>query len=1206
MNSVIPKEDNCIELDPEDEYHGFRMLLSNRSPIIRQQCFDLLTSSTSPKAPLSRSALDCLADSLSHLHEDTDAFYRGELISTFRRFLVRLYQCRLASSQAMAPDAAGSENIDNFLEVYFAFLTTELAPHLSYSRHALALDVLCLISEAFGSNNEIDLNIDFARVDVQRSLFRLMLDPYDDVRSVAAKILSHTAIMKHPIAMPGFQQNVDTIAPLDTARMLASATNRADHADALGRTISLLNFAKVHTVGTDGKSHAESELRELAQNLNTFTGALNNFTISTDYPLHGSILALSYIVGDRPQNCLCIDAVEFQDLLLSGCSRIWTLSRPHLCVDSPEMESENVEETPQYGPKDLLAYAWRALRDSNLLMQAMLETIDSNYSLVTTIGELCFDQLKLLRHRGAFSTVAQTFLLCCQKARNSSDNNLKQLTSNWFDKALAELEHQADKLTRRSAGLPAIFTALLDPSDSHQFSVFFERLVQIATEKPPLPHSTSSQANLRLPQVHALNCIKDIMTNSRFRSVTEPLVVLTINLAADCMNLPIWAVKNCGLMLLRASINRLDPDTGLGSAEGGYSIRSDLPNLGNPLDVAMMLLDTTPIANTKTKISSVTELSEKPFIPSSTEAEFAALDLIGRLYMTMHELAVAKKVVVQRLSHHLWHVRAQTARLLTQMTVNGEEVGFMKAMADGINDMTSDNGCHGRLLTIKSILQGMKESVDPHEYSNSVVQILTHVLSTPRILRNQSLTAVCVEILIQLLDLHTTEPVNVTELSSALMISPSTLSATERQPQALLDIASAILLLQSFPRNPLTNVEDIVSFLQRDKDLAANSITQFLQLQHGCTEARVLTIMIRILCTPTTEDTQAIFMDGIVAMASPETLYVRVDEALQLINTLRFNHGASRKLMTSQLKLYAWLCVQAWLLEDDAPKVQLKRISYGFCLHLRAAVDDEYEESTRRAAIEALLMWTNLAGINQMVENILGKLGQLDIGCVLYDLLNDDDEDIRSLSMNVTAWMCNSPIPVVGTVQILSAPASREKLRKQLSQHYGGCEDLLFECLRRLFGLKMTVSRLRLKALIRYHLESSSVKEAIDGIVAASTDLFAEEKQNLYIDEVAEIRGWARVICALPVKMPSRVKSAIVAWVIQGLGRLVDLLQNSKGNITIGYSVDLDVLLIRVITIARVVEVHDETLEKLHERCRDSNMSAVVLSAFTWSLRQSE
>ncbi len=47
--------------------------------------------------------------------------------------------------------------------------------------------------------------------------------------------------------------------------------------------------------------------------------------------------------------------------------------------------------------------------------------------------------------------------------------------------------------------------------------------------------STSGEKELRLPQVHALNCLKDIFTDTRLGPGTEPHAADTLDIAASCI-----------------------------------------------------------------------------------------------------------------------------------------------------------------------------------------------------------------------------------------------------------------------------------------------------------------------------------------------------------------------------------------------------------------------------------------------------------------------------------------------------------------------------------------------------------------------------------------------------------------------------------------------------------------------------------------------
>lgn len=48
------------------------------------------------------------------------------------------------------------------------------------------------------------------------------------------------------------------------------------------------------------------------------------------------------------------------------------------------------------------------------------------------LGRLCFIQLVELRHRGAFSTVAQTFAAFCRRCYTVDDTKIRGLPETWY------------------------------------------------------------------------------------------------------------------------------------------------------------------------------------------------------------------------------------------------------------------------------------------------------------------------------------------------------------------------------------------------------------------------------------------------------------------------------------------------------------------------------------------------------------------------------------------------------------------------------------------------------------------------------------------------------------------------------------------------------------------------------------------------------
>lgn len=46
------------------------------------------------------------------------------------------------------------------------------------------------------------------------------------------------------------------------------------------------------------------------------------------------------------------------------CDKVWQAVKPVLCVDSPEGHTDEPADDLMVGPKDILSYSWRSLRES--------------------------------------------------------------------------------------------------------------------------------------------------------------------------------------------------------------------------------------------------------------------------------------------------------------------------------------------------------------------------------------------------------------------------------------------------------------------------------------------------------------------------------------------------------------------------------------------------------------------------------------------------------------------------------------------------------------------------------------------------------------------------------------------------------------------------------------------------------------------------
>ena len=337
--------DSHDERTSGDPYVSFRLLLRSGSPRVRIHAYNLLTATFGTTTVVPAGVLQCLLSSLRYLHDDNDAYERGEVMSITRRLLRRLESGRTHLQKRTAPRPIHDENTleyyHDFLRRLGQFLLVELDPAISYQRHILALQTLQLLVK---SAPEVWLDL----VSFACSLCGLVLDPFDDVRAVASLLLKEIISFD----AGGVTQKLFS-AMVPDANALSSRTCRHDHADAAGRLMGIA-LSQQWNVG-----HGHTTIMDLLQSLSMNVKGANSIGPSSSFPLHATLLGFSYCLrsGVESVQLMCDD-------LLDVCQRVWTSVQLQLCVDTPERETESTEEESLSGPKDLLAYSWRALRDS--------------------------------------------------------------------------------------------------------------------------------------------------------------------------------------------------------------------------------------------------------------------------------------------------------------------------------------------------------------------------------------------------------------------------------------------------------------------------------------------------------------------------------------------------------------------------------------------------------------------------------------------------------------------------------------------------------------------------------------------------------------------------------------------------------------------------------------------------------------------------
>ena len=680
--------------------------------------------------PLHERTLESLAHLFLPMLSDVETWARYEFVSIFNKLCVRLKCVVLQAKKALELEMEDSARNDyssqelwhtqeklsqsesahvrfsvNLLDSFLL----ELGPSSSYQRHIVAL--MCLeTAVSCGLANEIHPQF-FTSCNAGIFL-DLLMDGYGDVRSSAARILmlfpkDCSLIVRHPRPDAYRSEGVDIYR---RAEDLTKDTGRASIADGLGQLNQLSidhSFAHGEPADTCG-ARLEGLVRSLETDINSAESNLAAAVASA--PLHARFISLRLVIC-RPEFLqMCFGSNDdlkrhlsmLDQRIIGSCSRTWDIVKSVLCIDSPEGQHEQAEElfdddALDIGPKDTLSYCWRSLKESSALLATMLaceghytgfkEEALSSAQLIS-IGVLCLTQLSELRHRGAFSTVASTFLECCSKCVRSTNSVNATMPIVWFQEHVKPcIVEKAKSLTRRSAGIPSMAAAILaalPPGKS------FDGLISWLQETAR--HFSDDQ--VELPQVHALNCLKDIISNSRLGEKTEPYLEETLEISVDCLFHHVWAIRNCGIMLFKALLTRLLKGSSMSQESGiedrrrfAAATQKRYPKL---IDIAVRLLQ-----------ASVTDTAGGGSDDTARRIQtaFPALEIIEAIGVPANHLTLVQNLLFQQLGNRSWNLRDKAGRALGILITPSKLLQLLQGASQ--DSTMTQNREHGILLCLK-------------------------------------------------------------------------------------------------------------------------------------------------------------------------------------------------------------------------------------------------------------------------------------------------------------------------------------------------------------------------------------------------------------------------------------------------------------------------------------------------------------------------
>lgn len=271
--------------------------------------------------------------------------------------------------------------------------------------------------------------------------------------------------------------------------------------------------------------------------------------------------------------------------------------------------------------------------------------------------------------------------------------------------------HEQTSTTRRSAGIPALMTGILSAgSSSPAFSDVLEDLKSLAGK--PVFLSEIDETNL--PQVHAMNCLKEIFKSSILGKRADSHLAECLQLAADSLQSEVyvlfphfivakllilgfrWAIRNCGLILLRSLIDSLfGTSESKAVAEAGWDGRSVRLSYEKYSALPEILLNLLRV--------DTESLSFKTPTIGTVESVFPALDIIRRAGPPEMRRDEIYHCVLSHLGSNVWHVRDIASRTIATLLLHNNWLADALELLESCTN--SLNRQHGTLLSLKYVLE---------------------------------------------------------------------------------------------------------------------------------------------------------------------------------------------------------------------------------------------------------------------------------------------------------------------------------------------------------------------------------------------------------------------------------------------------------------------------------------------------------------------
>ncbi|KAF3927654.1 hypothetical protein ABW21_db0201641 [Orbilia brochopaga] len=682
---------------------------------------------------------------------------------------------------------------------------------------------------------------------------------------------------------------------------------------------------------------------------------------------------------------------------------------------------------------------------------------------------------------------------------------------------------------------------------SHAFKTFRD-IAQ--TSMSGLKALNAQADHLELPQVHALNCVRFLFMDSHLSDAIGPYVSISLSLAFLCFRSRIWAIRNCGIMLYTAIVNRVFP------ADGSSRTMESDKFFQKYKGIEEILLRT--LSNERR------QLDDRLVV----ESVYPALDIISRLtFVEKNEVegtnttTLFQTLVTRHLGCHVWKIREAAAKSMLAFTHPAQDrvLVMMEYLItqDFKDDGRDNNLIHGGLCAAREVYEQrlsdaegeIKRKIDGIVsdaadlylvHGNNVspinqalfIQIGRNALIPDIRQLQEKIMPFCYEILLtangapprsfadSLLRKEIAKTMAVTfpnfacalisfddpDYGIALSESLAKLGINVSLHQDFKSLRAGTSNMETSTEIDGTGLSDLPGFASEPEDgtTAFQTVCDIMKL-HQWEQYRLAAANLLALSS----NDRALNLATLAELASNDSIEPLRESAVVLLGK-NLNPLSRDNASTSRFSS----CVQTW--------IQL----------LFGAIKDDQPFSSRIAALESIEAASEVLVIRPGETMQSTKRDLLPVWIVLHNLLNDDEEEVRALASDLAMELNSQDRSVT--------PLQAEKVIFDHLATIGAAGD-------------HEIQRLILVYLLGVSLDDTTkIKDQLISANTPNTLLFKIEKQNLYRDECRCMRHYLALLSTATPTVPSSGELSteflqpLVQYIATGIETLSEIAQEHQ------------------------------------------------------------